>query len=75
MTMMDVVFRYGRPPAERTFSAIADLRDVYGIRRVEFHEADSTVRIEYDATRLNEEIVAGLLRRTGLDLRQKVALV
>ncbi len=75
MTMMDVVFRYGRPPAERTFSAIADLRDVYGIRRVEFNEKDSTVRLEYDASRLNEEIVAGLLRRTGLDLREKVALV
>lgn len=75
MTMMDVVFRYGRPPAERTFSAIADLRDVYGIRRVEFSEKERTVRIEYDASRLHEEIVAGLLRRTGLDLREKIALV
>ncbi len=75
MTMMDVVFRYGRPPAERTFGAIADLRDVYGIRRVEFNEKDSTVRIEYDASRLSEDVVAGLLRRTGLDLREKVALV
>ncbi len=75
MTMMDVVFRYGRPPAERTFSAIADLRDVYGIRRVEFNEKDNTVRIEYDASRLSDDVVAGLLRRTGLDLREKVALV
>lgn len=75
MTLMDVVFRYGRPPAERCFSAIADLRDVYGIRRVQFDEKESTVRIEYDATRLNDEIVAGLLRHAGIDVGEKVALV
>lgn len=74
MTMMDVLFRYGRPPAERSFSAIADLRDVYGIRRVQFDEKQSTVRIEYDASRLSEDVVAGLLRRAGIDLKDKVAL-
>lgn len=75
MTMMDVLFHYGRPPAERSFSAIADLRDVYGIRRVQFDDKQSTVRVEYDASRLSQDVVAGLLRRAGIDLKDKVALV
>jgi hypothetical protein len=33
------------------------------------------VRVEYDATRLNEETVASLLRRTGLDITDKLQLV
>jgi len=74
MTLMDVVFRYGRPPGENSFRAIADLRDVYGIRRVEFDEKESTVRIEYDASRLSEDLVAGLLRRAGIDVGERVAL-
>ncbi len=75
MTMMDIVFRYETPPSERSFSAIADLRDVYGIRRVQFNGSDRTVRIEYDASRLTEEVVAGLLRRAGISVVEKVALV
>jgi hypothetical protein len=47
---------------------------VYGIRRLRFNEAERTVRVEYDATRLNEETVAALLRRAGLEINGKLAL-
>ena len=33
-----------------------------------------TMRVEYDASRLAESTVAALLRRAGLDIRDKVAL-
>jgi len=51
------------------------MREVYGIRRLAFDEAARTVRVEFDATRLNEATVASLLRGAGLDLREKLALV
>lgn len=74
MTALDVVFRYGAAPGEAEIRAIAPLRDVYGIRKVSFDENERTVRVEYDASRLNENIVAGLLRRAGIDLHEKVIL-
>jgi hypothetical protein len=54
--------------------AMDSVRDVYGIRRIQFNEQERTIRVEYDATRLNEDIVAGLLRRAGIELKEKLAL-
>jgi predicted RNA binding protein with dsRBD fold (UPF0201 family) len=74
MTAVEVVFRYSVPPTEQTMRAMDNVREVYGIRRIRFNESESTIRIEYDATRLNEDSVASLLRRTGLDLTEKLVL-
>lgn len=75
MTQLDVAFRYATPPGENELRALTYARDVYGIRKLEFDEEQQTVRVEYDATRLNDDTVAALLRRAGLDLREKVELV
>ena len=75
MTAVEVVFRYQFPPTETVMRAMDNVREVYGIRRVRFDEKERTVRVEYDATRLNEPTVAALLRRTGLDLGEKLQLV
>jgi hypothetical protein len=75
MTAVDVTFRYHQPPSPITLRAIQGLSEVYGIRRVRFDEGERTVRVEYDASRLSEQIVAGLLRRAGLDLGEKLSLV
>ncbi len=75
MTALDVVFRYGSPPGNSEMSALNRMRDVYGIRRIALDEKQQTIRIEYDASRLTEGIVLGLLRRAGIDVREKVALV
>jgi hypothetical protein len=74
MTQLDVVYRYGAQPSEAAALAIANLREVYGVRQVEFLEAAKTVRIEYDATRLTEPVVHQLLRRAGLDVTEKVTM-
>ena len=55
--------------------ALGRIREVYGIRKMEFSEAAKTVRIEYDATRLTEPIVHQLLRRSGLDVVERVSLI
>ena len=74
MTSVDVCFRYGMTPTESTMRALDYVREVYGVRGIRFNEAARTVRVEYDATRLNEATIAALLRQTGLEIAGKVAL-
>jgi hypothetical protein len=69
MTAVDVAFRYGNQPGPREMRALDTVRDVYGIRRIVFDEQERTIRVEYDASRLNDDVVAGLLRRAGIDLK------
>ena len=75
MTQLDVLYRYGVPPSQAAMMALARIREVYGIRGLVFDETARTVRVEYDATRLTEPIVQGLLRRSGLDLIERLSLV
>ena len=75
MTSVDVRFRYGLPPGEAEMAAMAQFNDVYGIRRLRFDEQERTIRVEYDATRLNESTVENLLRSAGFDVRERLALV
>ena len=75
MTAVEVCFRYATTPAEADLRALQGVREVYGIRRLAFEEGTRTVRVEFDATRHNEDSVAALLRGAGLDLREKVALL
>jgi hypothetical protein len=75
MTQLDVLYRYGAPPTEAATLAIAKIREVYGVRRIDFREAEKTVRIEYDATRLTEPVIHQLLRRAGLDIVETVPMI
>ncbi|HEX9121177.1 MAG TPA: hypothetical protein VF840_11625 [Terriglobales bacterium] len=74
MTAVDVAYRYGNIPGPMEMRAIDSLRDVYGIRRILVNEKEKTVRVEYDATRLQEKVVAALFRRAGINLGEKLAL-
>jgi hypothetical protein len=74
MTQLDVMYRYAALPTESVMRSVTRVREVYGIRRMEFNEADRTVRVEYDATRLTEPVVHQLLRRSGLEIVERVAL-
>lgn len=73
MTTMEVSYRYNNSPNEAVMRAIDNVREVYGIRRVRFNEKEQMVRVEYDASRFKEPVVANLLRRAGLDVRDKLA--
>jgi hypothetical protein len=74
MTYLDVVFSYQQLPGESELRAIDNMREVYGIRSVQFNEKDRTVRVGYDASRLKQDAVAKLLRQAGIDIREAVAL-
>ncbi len=75
MTYLDVLFRYGATPGETELRAIDGMREVYGVRRVQFNERERTVRVEFDASRLKADAIAKLLRQAGVDVREQVALV
>lgn len=75
MTAVDVCFKYGTPPGELEAQALNSAREVYGIRKITFEEKERIVRVEFDATRFTETTVANLLRRAGLDLKEKIQLV
>jgi hypothetical protein len=74
MTYLEVVFRYGAVPGENELRAIDGMREVYGVRRVQFNNQDRSVRVEFDASRLKAEAVAGLLRQAGVDVRERLEM-
>jgi hypothetical protein len=74
MTQMEVAYRYGAAPGEAEMRAIDNLREVYGIRKVWFNEKERTVRLEYDASRFKEPVIAALLRQAGVDIEEKLVL-
>lgn len=75
MTQLDVMYQYGSAPSEAAIMALAQVRKVYGIRNLQINEAEKTIRVEYDATRLTEPIVHQLLRRSGVDILERVSLL
>jgi selenocysteine lyase/cysteine desulfurase len=74
MTYLDVVYNYETLPGENELRAIDNMREVYGIRRVVFDEKARTVRVEFDASRMNQDAVAKLLRQAGISVREPVVL-
>ena len=74
MTTVDILFRYAAAPSEPTLRALAGVREVYGIRGLSLAVASRTLRVEYDATRLNAAAVAGLVRQAGLDIVEMMPL-
>jgi hypothetical protein len=75
MTYLDVVFRYGASPGESELRAIDGMREVYGVRRVDFDERERTVRVEFDASRMKPDAISKLLRQAGIDVRERLAIV
>jgi hypothetical protein len=74
MTQLEVAYRYGAVPGEAEMRALDSVREVYGIRRIKFEPKERIVRVEFDASRFKEPVIAGLLRQAGLDVEEKLAL-
>lgn len=68
MTTVEILYRYTTPPTDAMTFALAGAREVYGIRRLSFDREAHTLRVEYDATRLNAATVTQLVRQTGLEI-------
>ena len=75
MTTVDILFRCSASPTETQAIALANTRDVYGIRRIRFDHEAQTLRVEYDATRLNAAMVTQLVRRAGVPIAEELPLI
>ena len=77
MTSVEILFRTAAPPSsiDAVTRALANIREVYGIRRLTFDRAAQTLRVEYDATRLNAAAVAKLVRQAGLEIEADLPLI
>lgn len=75
MTQLDVLYRYEGHPTEDAMIALGNLREVYGIRRLQMNEELKTIRVEYDATRLAGSAVFQLLRRCGISVVEGLPLI
>lgn len=75
MTTVDILYRYVTPPTEAVALALAKLTKVYGIRRMTFDRRGHTLRVEYDATRLNAAAVTRLVQNAGLDIDAELPLI
>jgi len=64
-TNLDVLYRYQLHPTEAAMIALGKVRGVYGIRKM---------RVEFDFTRLNRDVVAELLRSAGIDIVEEISL-
>ena len=74
MTYLEVAFQYQSHPGEKELRALDSVREVYGIQRIGFDEKGRTVRVLFDASRMNEDAVARLLLQAGLEITDKLAL-
>jgi hypothetical protein len=72
MTTVEIVLRYATAPTEATTFALGKMREVYGIRRLCFDREAHTLRVEFDATRLNAAAVIQLARSAGLQVLEEV---
>ena len=70
MTSVEILFRTAAQPSsiDAVTRALANIREVYGIHRLTFDRAARTLRVDYDATRLNAAAVAKLVRQAGLEI-------
>ena len=75
MTTVEILYRYSKPPTESVAFALAGTRDVYGIRRISIDTDARTLRVEFDATRLNTATVTKLIRLTGLEIAEELPLI
>jgi hypothetical protein len=74
MTAIEIAFKYAKNPGPAELRALDAVREVYGIRKLWFNDAENVVRVEYDRSRLNDDSVASLLRQAGIDIQEKLVL-
>jgi len=72
-TNLDVLYRYELHPTEAAMVALGKARGVYGIRKIVLDEQQKTMRVEFDFTRLNRDVVTELLRSAGIDIVEEIA--
>jgi hypothetical protein len=75
MTTVEILYRYTTFPTEQVAMALARTRDVYGIRQLALDRQAHTLRVEFDATRLNVATVTRLITLAGFEIAEELPLI
>jgi hypothetical protein len=70
MTPVEIHFPFMVKPTETASLALARVREVYGIRALNFDSSAHALRVEYDATRLTADAVRRLVRQCGFEIAE-----
>jgi hypothetical protein len=73
MTTVVVVFKYQGVLGLAQGQKLGESYTHLGIRKVLVNEQDQTIAVEYDATRMDQNGVAALLRSLGVPVGEPVA--
>jgi len=68
MTLLQANFVYEGPIREREVTCLAEISNLYGVWRLRFDKKDRKIIIDYDASRLNGNDIASMLRNAGIAL-------
>ena len=68
MTTVVAVFKYQGTLGVKQAQNLGESYTRLGVRRIVVNEQEHTVAVEYDATRMDQNGVAALLRRLGVPL-------
>jgi len=71
VTKVDIQYDLARPLTDADSAGIADVHSWYGIVRVRVAPDVKSVGVEYDASRLSEKDVEGVLLRFGIPIQRK----
>jgi hypothetical protein len=74
MTQFEVAYRYTGAVGEAEMRALDSMREVYGMRRITLNDKEHVIRVEFDASRFKEPVVAGLLREAGIDITERLVV-
>ncbi len=74
MTQFEVAYRYAGVVGEADMRALDSMREVYGMRRITLNDKEHIIRVEFDASRFKEPVVAGLLRKAGIDITERLTV-
>jgi hypothetical protein len=72
MTQFEVAYSYSGRIGDEQMRALNNIREIYGVRRIAVNETERVVRVEFDASRFKEPVMAGLLRRAGVDITERL---
>jgi hypothetical protein len=74
VTKVDIRYDLVRPLTDADDRGVADVHSWYGIFRVRIASDMNSIEVEYDASRLTEEDMEGVLVRFGIPIRRKVSV-
>jgi hypothetical protein len=71
MTLVEVTYDLQSPLTREQLRGLSSLANTYGLRRYRVDEFRNQITLEYDASRLDETVVANVLRSAHIPVERR----